>query len=228
MIPPSTWPCAATGLMMVPESWAAETSRTNHAGLAIEANVNGMAGELGPRPAGETLVADTHRRHGRIFRRCAGTFPDQHLAFGGDTGQLDDRDGLVGRTGDLPSEASTMSSRAASSWSAARSRSCAATSRAPSTTARLLSRVCEPVAPVSYSRRRVLIDELEILGLHPQLLRRQHPESHDRTGTALLGASDDHPGAVAVDLDVRTGRTGEARPPRDRRPTASSSGRSSP
>ena len=47
-------------------------------------------------------------------------------------------------------------------------------------------------------------------------LRRQHPEGHDRTGTALLGASDDHPGAVAVDLDVRTGRTGEARPPRDR------------
>ena len=71
-------------------------------------------------------------------------------------------------------------------------------------------------AGVVRSRRRVLIDELEILGLHPQLLRRQHPEGHDRTGTALLGAGDDHPGAVAVDLDVRTGRTGEARPPRDR------------
>ena len=71
-------------------------------------------------------------------------------------------------------------------------------------------------AGVVRSRRRVLVDELEILGLHPQLLRRQHPEGHDRTSTALLGTGDDHAGAVAVDLDVRTGRTGEARPPRDR------------
>ena len=191
----------------------------NHAGLAVEPDMNGMTGELGARPAGETLVADTHRRHRRIFRRRAGTFPDQHLAFGGNPGQFDDRNGLVGRTGDrcLPRGEHDV----------VRSRFELISGKIAQLRRNLTSTFDDGAAVVEHglrpggagvvrSRRRVLIDELEILGFHPQLLRRQHPEGHDRTGTALLGTGDDHAGAVAVDLDVRTRRTGEARPPRDR------------
>ena len=63
--------------------------------------------------------------------------------------------------------------------------------------------------------RRVLVDELEVLGLHAQLVGGELAQSHHRAGAALLGAGDDLAGTITVDLDVGARRHREARPPAD-------------
>ena len=49
----------------------------------------------------------------------------------------------------------------------------------------------------------VLVDELEVLGLHAELVGDQLAQRHHGAGAALLCAGDDLPAAVAVDLHVR-------------------------
>ena len=101
---------------------------------------------------------------------------------------------------------SSMSSGAASRASAARCLSWSAISVDAATTARpLLNIVWLPAEPgVVRRRRRVLIDDGEVLGLHAQDLGGKDRHGHDCARTVFLSARDDGARAVAVELDVGT------------------------
>ena len=65
---------------------------------------------------------------------------------------------------------------------------------------------------------RVLVDQREVLGRHPELVRGELAERHDRARPALLRARHDHARAVGVELHVGPGGGGEGGPPADRDP----------
>ncbi|TPW13503.1 MAG: hypothetical protein FD127_1972, partial [Acidimicrobiaceae bacterium] len=70
-------------------------------------------------------------------------------------------------------------------------------------------------AHVVRGHRRVLVHELEARLVHAQLLGGELAQGHHRAGAALLGAGDDLPGAVSIDLHVGARWHREARPPTD-------------
>ena len=59
----------------------------------------------------------------------------------------------------------------------------------------------------------VLVEDREVLGLHPELVGDERRHRHHGAGAVLLRAGDDRAGAVRVQLHVRAGVGREARPP---------------
>ncbi len=68
-------------------------------------------------------------------------------------------------------------------------------------------------AHVPRGRVRVLVEQREVLRLHPELLGDELRHRHHGAGAVLLRPGDDRPRAVRVELQVRARVRGEARPP---------------
>ena len=84
-------------------------------------------------------------------------------------------------------------------------------------------------AHVPRARVGVLVEDREVLGLHPELLGDVGRHRHHRAGAVLLRAGDDRAGAVAVQLHVGAARLRRSTATsRTATPIASSSGSSRP
>ena len=59
----------------------------------------------------------------------------------------------------------------------------------------------------------VLVEDREVLGLHPEHLGREQRQAHHGAAAVLLRAGDDRPRAVGVELHVRARLGAERRPP---------------
>ena len=219
--PPSTCPSAPSGLRIVPESCAADTASTRaDAGVAVEPDVHRVAGELRRHEGGHAEVADAGRpaQAGRVARGARAA-AEQQLAVLRHRGERR-RSRPAGRASRRRARArrrSSMSSGAASSSSAVSRRSWSRdlVGREQHGAAVVERRLGAGGAHVVRAGVGVLVEQREVLGRHPELVRRELAQRHHRAGAALLRAGDDHPGAVGVELDVRARGARERRPPAD-------------
>ena len=208
MTPPSTWPSAPD---LVDDRArvvrARDLEHPHDAGVAVELHAHRVAAELRRRPGVHAELADAVLVVGLAGR--PGACPSRVPSSSSPPCAVAASSAIATRLSGEPltwawPSASSMSSGEASIWSAASCRSCSAIcfGGGDDGAAVVDERLRAGRAHVPRAGVGVLVDEREVLGLHAELVGRQHRQRHDRAGAALLRARDDHARAVAVELDV--------------------------